>query len=179
MNTHALHTLSRLGKPAKGFTLIELMVVIAIMAILLSLAVPSMSRFLAQWQLKSAVNAFSGSMRQARSEAIKSTRMVTVCPKVANAENCAGNVGDWVNGWVVYLDLNNNGQKDANEQVLQVKDGVAGMNTVTVTGGRTAFSFMPSGLLRSQAGNMTFTPSNAEVNAKQVVISATGRMRVQ
>ena len=66
-------------QPTRGFTLIELLVVIAILGILIGLATPSMSKFVADWRVNSAMNSLARDMRAARSEAIKRTRPVVFC----------------------------------------------------------------------------------------------------
>lgn len=154
----------------KGFTLIELMVVIAIMAILLALAVPNMSKFLAQWRQASAITAFSGSLRQARSEAIKSSRIVTMCPSSDQA-SCT-NSTDFSNGWIIYLDANNNDSLTAGEKILHKEAKASG----TTIGSNTPkkFSFLPNGLLKSAPGTITFTSSG--VDNKTIKINRAGRI---
>ena len=63
----------------RGLTAIELMVTLAILAILIGIAAPSMTRFIVQWRLSNAVNAVTGSLRIARTEAIARARPVVVC----------------------------------------------------------------------------------------------------
>lgn len=155
----------------KGFTLIELMVVIAIMAILLALAVPNMSKFLAQWRQASAVTAFSGSLRQARSEAIKSSRIVTMCP-ANTAQNACTDTTDFTNGWIVYLDVNNDGSLTSGEKILHKEAKPSG--ATIGSNGPKKFSYLPNGLLKSQPGSITFTSSG--VDNKSIKINRAGRI---
>ena len=76
---------------SKGFTLIELMVVVAIAAILVTLAAPSFVRLFADQRAKSAATNLYTALNVARSEAIKQNASVTLQPKS----------GDWANGWVI------------------------------------------------------------------------------
>src|SRR3972149_966457 len=75
----------------KGFTLIEVMMAVAIAAILVSLAAPSFVRMLADQRVKAAATHLDTAMSVTRSEAIKHNRNVTLQPKS----------GGWANGWVI------------------------------------------------------------------------------
>ena len=83
-----------------GLTLVELLVVLAIAAILLSSGVPSFVRLVHSVQLSMASNAFLSSLRLARSEAQRRGGRVAVC-KSANGESCTSS-GGWEQGWIVF-----------------------------------------------------------------------------
>ncbi|HEY6894896.1 MAG TPA: GspH/FimT family pseudopilin, partial [Rhodanobacteraceae bacterium] len=85
----------------RGFTLVELMVALALAGITLALAVPGLGRFLADQQLQARADALLHHLEVARSEAIKRGGRVDVCPG-----NGACNAGamPWEGGWVVVAD---------------------------------------------------------------------------
>ena len=76
----------------QGFTLIEMMVTVSILAILLGVAVPSFQSFVANQKVKSASYDLSMALVAARSEAVKRNADITIAPET---------VDDWVSGWTV------------------------------------------------------------------------------
>ena len=99
-----------------GFTLVELLLVLAIGAILTLIAVPSMSGFLSNQKLSSLNAVFLSSLNLARSEAIKRNGRAVLC-KSANGSTCV-NSGGWEQGWIVFHDANNNAQADPGETIV-------------------------------------------------------------
>lgn len=91
-----------------GFSLTELMVVLAVASILLGLAVPAFGNLIQREKTTSAVNDFLAAINLTRSEAIHRGRRIDLVP----AE------GGWKNGWVVFADENDNQKPDAGEEVI-------------------------------------------------------------
>ncbi len=92
-------------KLSQGFTLIELMIVIAIAAILMTLAVPSFSLMINNSKVTSATNEFIGSLNLARSEALKRSNNVSVCKSNAAFTACDTSATTFTaNGWLVFTD---------------------------------------------------------------------------
>lgn len=76
-------------RSAKGFTLVELMLVVAILAIVATVAMPSFTEVIESQRMKGAATDLMIVLTRARSEAIKRNTNVTLSPKA----------GDWANGW--------------------------------------------------------------------------------
>lgn len=86
-----------------GFTLIELIMVLVVMAIILSIAVPSFRTMFANNQAGAISEDFIAALNLARSEAVKRGKLVSIC-RTTNAASCTSSTGDWNTGYIVYLD---------------------------------------------------------------------------
>lgn len=87
-----------------GFTLTELLIALAILAIMVGIALPSFESFQQRNRLIAASNDVWSGVRIARSEAIKSGSSVTICSST-NGTSCSGS-NDWDTGWIVFIDAN-------------------------------------------------------------------------
>lgn len=117
-----------------GFSLIELMVVIAIVAILAALALPTFQQSIRANRVTTGTNEMIASLSLARSEAIRNKGGGAVCPST-NGTACGGG---WSDGWLVWADVNGNRTLDAGETVLRYRQGLNGLN-VTNSGGAVGF----------------------------------------
>ena len=165
-----------------GFTLIEMLVVLALVSILMSLAAPSLAAMVNSMRLTVAVNSLFSSLMLARSEAVKRNARVVVCKSVGG-EACV-TTGGWEQGWIVFHDANNNGLRDAGEVLLLQQQALpAGVrlsgnsplaNYVSYTA--TGTTSYVSGAF--QAGTLTACKeSSTQGDARQIVISSAGRPR--
>jgi type IV fimbrial biogenesis protein FimT len=116
-----------------GFSLIELMVVIAIAAIISGLAAPSFSKMLNANRIQTAASALQGDMSYARTEAVRRGMWVAICPS-ANQTSCDTTSTAWQNGWIVFYDANGNGvYNSSNDTILRVRAKLPGGNTITAS----------------------------------------------
>ncbi len=109
-----------LSRPIAGFTLIELIITVAVMAILMTLAAPSFQRILAKNRVEGLASELSAALNLARSEAIKRGATVTVCKSsntsaavTATAPACdTSTTATWPDGWLVFVDRGTHGIRD-------------------------------------------------------------------
>ena len=114
-----------------GYTMMELIMVIALVAILGTIAIPGFKYVTTSNRIATEVNGLLGDMQFARSEAIKQGQTVTVCISNVGGTGCAGNAagGTWQLGWIVFLDTNHNQQVDNGEAVIRVQPPFTGTDT--------------------------------------------------
>lgn len=106
-----MSTACRRHRHSEGFTLLELVVTIAVAAVLLTVALPSFSGLLRTNRVTSTSNSLLAAVNLARAEALKSNRGGGICASTDGAA-CSPTGDDWVSGWIVWADLNNNGALD-------------------------------------------------------------------
>ena len=158
----------------QGFTLIELMVVLALAAIIATFAAPSFQSSMARQKLNLAASDLLVSATQARSEAIKNNRPAIVQPVTSDS--------DWSQGWRIYVDMDNS--KTYNEGDFLVTTVPAAASSVklyeTPTLDPNFIGFDANGFaLGSNAGRIVFSLSIlGSAYRKGVVIARTGRARI-
>jgi type IV fimbrial biogenesis protein FimT len=161
-----------------GMTLLELIVVVAVSAILLGVGVPSFASLVQSGRVTSATNAMVASLHLARSEAIKRQARTVLCPSAGAA--CAG-TGDWHQGWVVFHDVTNNGLLDAGDPIISRQPAIG--PGLTLTGNQNVsryISYTPTGSAKLVSGAWQFGTLTLCTNsgaAREIVISSTGRVR--
>lgn len=153
-----------------GFTLVELMIVLVIVAVIMAVAAPGFSTLIERTRLKSFANEVVSSVYLARSEAIKRNAEVRMCAS-NNGEDCNAG-GEWHKGWIV-IDADNlvvNHQEPLPDGFMMFEISSVGFNEIV---------FQPSGLLSTSA-TMRLCQSSPEdgIEEKQITISGTGRPRV-
>jgi type IV fimbrial biogenesis protein FimT len=172
-------------KTASGFTLIELMVTVALAAILMMVAVPSFTAFARNSQLSSFTNSLLAAINAARGEAMKRGRYALVVP-VDGAS--------WDSGWVVYVPVNRTLSYGQTTDITILKSDPK-PSYLTITGNGNAndtppyIMFDASGYSRTKSsgfsGNLTLeikrndtSSADASAQTRRLKIATTGRARV-
>jgi type IV fimbrial biogenesis protein FimT len=172
----------------RGFTLIEILVVVSIMAVLLALGVPSMREAIERNTVSGHINTFIGGLRYARSEAIRAGVPVVMCQSTnaeTSAPTCAGAGASWADGWLIFvnrdLDAGNIYSSAGGDTLLKVQGPLSGSGNVTQTSGaaNTKFVFRSTGLLTTGVSSFTFDSTSLDPRQKRLIcVSMQGRARI-
>lgn len=183
-----------------GFTLIELIVTVAVVAVLLTVGVPELRETINNNRLTANTNAFVAAMNLARSEAIKRNVRVTLC-KSADGLCCSPNNSPspgYEQGWIVFADPDNDGLRNPAtcsadpppnpdpEPLIRAYEALA--TGVSLEGNGVVavdyVSFVPAGVSRTAGGaplaaTMSLCKSGYETSQRLVVLSSGGRARTE
>jgi type IV fimbrial biogenesis protein FimT len=154
-----------------GFTLIELMIVIAIVALIASYGIPQFNTMMQSGRLSTQVNELHGLMQLARSEAVTNRVITRICASTDQA-NC--NTNSWELGAIVFRDTDGNGSA-APAELVRVMPAVTGDNTIRGING--PLSFATDGTLTAGA-MLRVCDERGAGNSRQVRLNTAGQSRV-
>jgi type IV fimbrial biogenesis protein FimT len=163
------------GRSARGFTLLELLVALAIGGALLFLGAPGWGSFIAEQQLQERADALLHALDRARSEAIKRGGRVYVCPDAGGS--CPGTAVAWENGWTIAAVAS--APASAISQERPAAEGI------TIRGNRPVadyVSYTSAGYARRMDGALqmgTFTVCRRGHKARKVILANSGRARIE
>lgn len=145
----ALHCLRTATGTQRGFTLVELLVVLTVTGILLTIGLPQLNTFSASRATGSHVSLLASAVRLARSEAVKRGTPVSICPSLdpeaVGGPACSGGANDWASGWVTFSDLGALGVIEAGDRVIRIQSPLSNSGGIQSVGGNT-LSFFPTGI---------------------------------
>lgn len=160
----------------RGYTLMELVVATALLAILIQLAVPAMSRLVSVWQREHATRAITGHLALARSEAIRWSQRVVMCSSVDGLRCSPSSNREWKSGWLVFQDIDGNGQFSAPDKLVAVSQGTNGIRSIQGNALLQRFVFMPTGMMASGMGTLEIVSTMG--SSQRIIVNRTGRVRL-
>jgi len=166
-------------KRETGFTLIELMFVLAVAAILMSVAVPALQMFSTNSKQTSAINDFVSSMHLARNTAITTNARVTMCAS-SNASSCESVT--WDKGWILFRDANSNQTIDGTDAIIGTGSPGNGLN-IASTQYAEFMMYRPNGRVMNASvgtntGEFTVCDDRGSGHSKVVIVNLSGRPKL-
>jgi type IV fimbrial biogenesis protein FimT len=184
----------------QGFTLMELMITLALAGVIIGLGVPSYREFTRNSRMISSANDILGGVQTARTEAIKrqlASGGVSLCPS-ANPEaatpTCLADSARNFNGWIAFVDTDNNCDRADTEEIVRTGARIDLNNTavqnINSYSNGSCFSFNATGFQnttsRTAASRVLFCdergskvqPGTTLSNARGLEVTNTGRARI-
>jgi len=132
------------GFRQRGLTLIELMVGVAVLSILVSMAVPSFNSLMRKQEFKSQLGLIRSTLAFVRTEAITRKTNIAMCGS-SDGVSCVGSK-DWSGGWIVFVDSDDDGEFDTGEDILRTGGDAGGKSKIdVVTASAKAIRYQASG----------------------------------
>jgi type IV fimbrial biogenesis protein FimT len=164
------------GNFRSGFTLIELLCTLATVAVLLGIAIPSMTTLLQQSRSTAFANELTGLVNAARQLAVSSQTITTFCP-TADYLTCTN---DWSLGAMVFTDQNANLTLDDNDTLFRILPALKNKDKLywRAFKNKQLIQFSPMGYTRSQNGTFTYCPhAGGPATARLLIVNKSGRVR--
>lgn len=159
-----------------GFTLIETMTALAIVAITATIGLPAFNGVLQRTRTTTALHLLTSTLASARSTAVMRRQPVSVCPS-RDQRSCRSD-GVWEQGWIVFVDAQRTGQPGSAADILRVAEALNGNLILRATTGRDRARFQPDG--RSTGSTLTLTLCSAAEQRRplsQIKLNNWGRAR--
>lgn len=148
---------------------------LAVAGVVVGSGAPAMQNLMHEQRLTTQVNQLLGDLHLARSESIKRGVPVVLC-KSSDGVACS-TTADWQNGWLVFVDSDDDRVLDANESVVRVQQALAAGTTLRYGTSYRYVYYKPDGAAWPNA-TFTFCDPRDAAYAKAIIISTAGRARV-
>jgi len=162
---------------SKGFTLLELIIIIAILGITMAIAAPGLGDMIANNRLSGAINDFVAAQQFAKAEAASRVNPTTLCQRNDDGTECVIG-GDWNVGWIVFSDLDGNATVDPGDTVLlrheALNDRISFGGTGDVTN---SVTYQPTGTSSVESTTVLIVCDDRgfDESAKGILVTISGR----
>ena len=160
---------------SRGFSLIELLAVLSVLAALLLIAAPGYREFILNNRMVSEVYALRATLANARSEALARRAPVVVCP-TADGASCV-NTTNWTTGYVSFVDTDNDRALDAGEEVIQWEARGVEATVQFDNPTNNLVQFDPRGYSLNFEGTFTFCDPRGVTEARALILTPAGALR--
>lgn len=163
-------------KPTSGFTLLQTLIVLAVVPILLGIAIPTYADTAASIRVAAARTAMVESILQSSRQAVVLSDHVVLCP-VDNGSSCLDGT-EWTSGWIAFVDTNGDRTRSPIESIVLRQPALAGPVRMHSTQGRKRIVFQPKG--HAAGSNVTFTlcAGSKPRHASTLIVANSGLWRL-
>ena len=185
-----MHTLRRsqryqstIAHPMRGFSLVEVMVTVGILAILAALAGPSFQPLIDKWRVQQTVDNMKSTLYYARSEAIKRGGRIGIQKNAQGTDGCtlAKTTQEWGCGWFVFVDSDGSKKWKAGEDVLQTTSPPSGIDIMHKPSGANLNLDSYGKTNGANIISFTFSPNRTGISSpatRTICMSSGGRIKV-
>ncbi|MEO8001790.1 MAG: GspH/FimT family pseudopilin [Arenimonas sp.] len=159
-----------------GFTLMELLIAIAIVAIIFAIAIPSYAGAMARANMGAAESAIFNSVNNATNFSFIGGTRVVLCP--SSDGNVCLNSFDWSHGWLAFEDTNANREHDSNDRKLTRVEEMPPELHILTSEGRTRIAFQSGGGNFGSNAHFKLCDDRNPQRARSLFLSNNGRIRV-
>ena len=164
----------------RAYSLFDALTTLAVLSTVTTVAIPAASHMITSTRVTTQVNELMTHLHLARSEAIKRGQRVLLC-KSRDGSRCTGD-SLWHEGWIVFVDQNDNHNVDADEQIIRVQQALTGVTLqARLSGGSSHVNnyvgYRPDGF-SGKGGTFTFCVPDAPAQARGIILYWTGRPRI-
>jgi prepilin-type N-terminal cleavage/methylation domain-containing protein len=170
------------NRAQRGLTLIELMMVVAIVGVTTLLVVPSMRQLIQATRVQAEVSRLVTAINLVRSEALRRNSPVSMCPSAmaSMGEPICG--GSYARGWIIFSNRDRDRVLDADDELIRVFEALPGNYTLTNRLGtrdaRETITYLPDGSSRRNRTLLVCAPPGRVRASTSVVMNIVGRPRV-
>lgn len=156
-----------------GFTIIELMIAMVVLALLLATAGPMFNNLIKNNRMISEVYALRATFNNARSEALARRTSVTVC-RSSDGATCTAGTGSWSEGYIAFADDDGDGALDPNEVFFSKVVDEDTLTMKLIPAATVAIQFSGQGFARGSAGTLVVCDDRGATEARGVIIAQVG-----
>ncbi len=169
------------GKPARGLTLVELMLVLALLGILTAVAVPGFQGLQQRTQMRTEATRLLAALNLARSEAVRRNLPVSLCPSSYAVSGALGCDGNYRGGWIVFRNPGREPEVDPGSLVQAWAPMHPQLQLSNRSGTRLAddlITFMPDGSAGRNRTLMICSRAQPQLASWSLVMNIVGRSRL-
>ena len=159
-----------------GFTLLELLIVLIIVAIMCGIGFPAYQHLMAKVRADAAIFRLYRAIQLTRSEAIKHNAIATICPS-SDQHHC---IGKWQDGYLIFIDQRGDGQIDPEDKIIKIFPALQGKGSIVWKSfpKHNYLQMTPQGFPNNQNGTFYYTAAH-NLYKIDLIINKTGRLRIQ